>query len=449
MVSISKSKLRKRQPWIALTKYFLYTICFIGILGNLWLSEEEPAATTSYDVVQPLVTQEERELTLEEMEQQEQKHQEIKQKSWTKTLNGVETILAQHLSRPKDDEPLRRETLLEEDGDDPLLGSSSTYASLSNEQDREHIVNVFRDAGVELDEETLQTLPSWSTIVSHIGAAPKLHGLDSCSKFRETIPALERNVGSCGMFNSGTNLVTRLLKENCQIPERVDFYGWTDTFDKWQMGPYDAHGMRWQVPWGKHTAARYRDMHSTEHAVEIEKDSLLPVVTIRHPYDWMKSMCGNRYTAKWAHSQGNCPHLLKDAASMTPTALTVRYGDYEDSFDSLAHLWNGWYNQYRKEATYPFVMVRFEDLIFHTKNVTSQICHCAGGEIRTDRPFFYIVDSAKQGPGHGRDRTGMVQAWIKYGNPMPPRADFSEDDSKAAKAFLDLDMMEIFGYQHP
>eukprot|EP00547_Thalassionema_nitzschioides_P016806 CAMPEP_0194237226 /NCGR_PEP_ID=MMETSP0158-20130606/4273_1 /TAXON_ID=33649 /ORGANISM="Thalassionema nitzschioides, Strain L26-B" /LENGTH=418 /DNA_ID=CAMNT_0038971177 /DNA_START=28 /DNA_END=1285 /DNA_ORIENTATION=- len=390
---------------------------------------------TSKDDVQPL--------TQLELEQQERNEQERKQKTLSKTLHDVENILAQHRSRAKRNQILSGEGVFQ-DGD-----QEKRTASFSNEQDREHIVNIFRDAGVELDEETLQTLPSWSTIVSHIGDAPKIYGLDSCEKFREMIPAVERNVGCCGMFNSGTNLVTRLLKENCQIPERVDFYGWKDTFEKWQMGPYDAHGMRWQVPWGKHTAARYRDIHSTKHAVEIEKDSLLPVVTIRHPYDWMKSMCVNRYTAKWAHSQGNCPHLLKDVSSMTTTELTVRYGDYEDSFDSLAHLWNGWYNQYREEATYPFVMVRFEDLIFHTKNVTTQICHCAGGEIRTDRPFFYIVDSAKEGPGHGRDRTGMVKAWIKYGNPMPPRADFSADDYKAAIAFLDSDLMDIFGYQHP
>lgn len=453
MVTISKSKLKKRSPWLALVKCLLIITSVMGVLGNLWLLKENDNSNLNEAGKETYVLQVESDsqsATEAELEQQELQQEIKKQTNLKKTLSYVQDILSEHQSRAGHNEMIQEGSITDEGAQGQLTKPGATsYASLSNDEDVENIVNVFRDAGVELDEDTLRTLPSWSTIVSNIGIAPKIYGLDSCTRFREQIPALERNVGSCGMFNSGTNLVTRLLKENCIIPERVDFYGWEDTFDKWQMGPHDAHGMRWQVPWGKHTAARYRNLHSTKHAVDVEKDSLLPVVTIRHPYAWMKSMCHNSYTAKWAHSSKSCPHLLTDESSMTPTSLTVKYGDHEDAFDSLAHLWNGWYNQYRKEASYPFVMIRFEDLIFHTKNVTTQICHCAGGEIRSDRPFFYIVESAKQGPGHGKDRTGMVQAWIKYGNPMTPRADFSASDSKAAKAFLDSDLMNIFGYKHP
>jgi hypothetical protein len=136
---------------------------------------------------------------------------------------------------------------------------------------------------------------------------------------------------------------------------------------------------------------------------------------------------------------------------MKPVNLTVKYGDYEDVFDSLAHLWNGWYYQYWKEATYPFLIVRFEDLIFHARNVTTQICHCAGGIIRTDRPFFHIVQSAKDGPGHGRqeERTNMVQAWIKYGNEFPARGGFNRVDYRASRLFLDQELMRTFRYRHP
>ena len=328
-----------------------------------------------------------------------------------------------------------------------------TAPRLSLQEGRERIIATFADAGVHLDNATLQSLPTWNDIVRNIGDAPRIYGLQHCERYRALIPPVQRNVACCGMFNSGTNLVMRLLKENCKIPERIDYYGWNGTFEAWGMGPADAHGMRWQVPWGKHTAAKYRKHHSTKRAAQIVKETVLLVVTIRNPYVWMKSMCHNTYTAKWPRGRrGNlCPHLVWDARSMTPTNLTVQYGNYEDVFDSLAHLWNGWYHQYWKEADYPFLLVRFEDLIFHTKNVTTQICHCAGGIIRTDRPFFYIVESAKAGPGHGRkeDRTGMVQAWIRYGNALPVRGGFSKVDYKAARKFLDRDLMDIFGYQHP
>jgi hypothetical protein len=336
---------------------------------------------------------------------------------------------------------------------DNLVATMSKATPLSLQEGRERIIAIFADAGVVLDNATLQSLPTWDDIVHNIGDAPRIYGLQHCERYRASIPPVQRNVACCGMFNSGTNLVMRLLKENCKIPERIDYYGWNGTFEAWGMGPADAHGMRWQVPWGKHTAAKYRNDHTTKRAAQIVKETVLPVVTIRHPYVWMKSMCKNSYTAKWPRGKrGNlCPHLVWDATSMTPTNLTVQYGNYEDVFDSLAHLWNGWYHQYWKEADYPFLLVRFEDLIFHAKNVTTQICHCAGGTIRTDRPFFYIVESAKAGPGHGRkeDRTGMIQAWIRYGNALPVRGGFGKLDYKAARKFLDRELMDTFGYQHP
>jgi hypothetical protein len=122
-----------------------------------------------------------------------------------------------------------------------------THAPVSLEKGREQIIAIFRDAGIELDEATLASLPSWNQVLQKVGPAPVIYGLDSCAAFRAAVPAVERSVGCCGMFNSGTNLVTRLLKENCKIPERIEYYGWNGTFEKWGMGPGDSHGMRWQV----------------------------------------------------------------------------------------------------------------------------------------------------------------------------------------------------------
>ena len=98
-----------------------------------------------------------------------------------------------------------------------------------------------------------------------------------------------------------------------------------------------------------------------------------------------------------------------------------------------------------------YLQERFEDLIFHAKNLTHQICECAGGKVRTDQPFQYIVESAKDGPGHGSVRTGMVAAWIKYGKPLGIRAGFSMEDYEAPKDFLNGELMKkkTFYYKHP
>ena len=332
---------------------------------------------------------------------------------------------------------------------------------------RQRVIDTFQQAGIRVTDEELAELPTWDEIEQVVGTnGPILHNLQSCSAYRSRIPAVERNIGCSGMFNSGTNLVTQLLKANCKIPERVQAYGWEGPFhDKSgkSIGPGEAHGIRWQVPWGKHLPANFREDHSTKWATQIWKESVLAVVTIRHPYPWFVSMCKNSYTAKWPHSStpgsttgsqrrpDMCPHLRDESNPGALVPVEVKYDAHANHHDSLAHLWNDWYAQYLEQADFPYIVVRFEDLQFYAKNITYQICECAGGEIRTDRPFKYIVDSAKDGPGHGRkeDRTGMLAAWKRYGKPMPPQNGFGTLDYTAAVEHLNSKFMDMFGYRHP
>mmetsp|Transcript_8534 Transcript_8534/g.17154 ORF Transcript_8534/g.17154 Transcript_8534/m.17154 type:complete len:130 (-) Transcript_8534:619-1008(-) len=116
--------------------------------------------------------------------------------------------------------------------------------------------------------------------------------------------------------------------------------------------------MRWQVPWGKHTPAHYKYAHAAKMATQINKDDILPVVSIRNPYLWMKSMCKNPYAAKWPHRRDACPNL--QAADSSWNAVTVTYGAGAETYQSLAHLFNDWYHEYTRNATYPWIMIRME-----------------------------------------------------------------------------------------
>jgi hypothetical protein len=239
-----------------------------------------------------------------------------------------------------------------------------------------------------------------------------------------------------------TNLVTHLLKQNCQIPERVEKYGIKATREQW--------GMRWQVSWGKHTPAKFRLAHATLKATAINKEWLLPIVSIRNPYTWSKSMCKNGYTARWKHGkkQDNCPKLKNEDGSWNEVTTTYA-DDRGERHKSLAHLWNEWYDDYVTGADYPFVMVRMEDLVFYAKETTTAICECAGGKIRTDQPFKYVVGSAKaDSKGHDTS-TGIVEAWIKYSKPYQPQAGFTDEDYEISKEVLNGDLMGAFGYNHP
>lgn len=119
--------------------------------------------------------------------------------------------------------------------------------------------------------------------------------------------------------------------------------------------------MRWQVPWGKHTPAHYKNAHAAKMAKNINKDDILPVITIRNPYQWMKSMCKNSYSARWNHDRnGKCPNLQNHDNNHEWNRVTVKYGAGSESYTSLAHLFNDWYHGYTHNASYPWVMIRME-----------------------------------------------------------------------------------------
>jgi hypothetical protein len=347
----------------------------------------------------------------------------------------------QHQHQPPSSSNIQND-VFEDKNDSP----SVSFPKLSAQEGRQHILDLFQEAGVTLTSEMESKLPTWSQVQEVIGPHPYLLGLEQCSKYRDKVPAVERMLGAAGMFNTGTNLVTHLLKQNCEIPERRAL-----------SGPHqskESYGMRWQVPWGKHTPAKFRLDHATKLASSINKDYVLPVVTIRNPYTWFKSMCKSAYTVKWKHGRQipDCPSL-RDHRGKTNKwhNVSVHYAGGDDHHKSLAHLWNDWYRYYIDDLSdaYPFVVVRMEDLIFYPKETTRAICECAGGEIRTDQAFQFIVDSAKaDSPGHDVS-TGIYAAWIKYSKRPEPRYGFSEKDGEAAKEALNGALMTSLGYQHP
>jgi hypothetical protein len=319
-------------------------------------------------------------------------------------------------------------------------------------------------------------LPKWADIVLQYGTKPIIHNLDSCSAYQAAVPAQNRVLGAAGMFNTGTNLVTQLLKQNCYIPQRALLYGTHAT--KEQLG------IRWQVPWGKHTPAHYKYRHAaSDKAATINTEDVLPIVTVRHPYRWIQSMCHHPYTAKWDHYH-QCPNILRNPMTFDNPDLdtklinaslynpvTVQYGAGIETYASIPHLWNDWYNEYYQhtihrepkidtqgsnghvntsdnESSYPLLIVRMEDLIFHTKDTITSICHCAGGQLYNHN-FTYIVTSAKgDSPGHDTT-TDIVNAYIKYGAPIQDAAGFEISDFTISRAILDSSLMTLFHYRHP
>ena len=104
----------------------------------------------------------------------------------------------------------------------------------------ERITAILQAANIEVDDETVSQLPSWDDAVSLYGENPIIYGLDTCEKYRQTVKPEDRMIGPAGIFNTGTNLLFQLMKDNCDIKEAKH-----STTHKEQK----QNGMRWQAPW--------------------------------------------------------------------------------------------------------------------------------------------------------------------------------------------------------
>jgi len=316
--------------------------------------------------------------------------------------------------------------------------------------DKGPIFEILKQAGIykkDLDQATIDALPTWTTIQLLFGKAPRIYGLDTCERFRNSTDPTIRFFGIAGTFNTGTNLLSELMIQNCQITERMNAYG------------HQSKGMRWQVPWGKHYPASYREQHATKTDKTVPFDHSLPLVTIRHPYSWMQSMCRHPYAASWKHSKEHCPNLVPtpedDLADgkTDQVPVTVKYSkEFSAHHDSLAHFWSDWYHLYY-DANFPRIIVRFEDLLFYGKEVTETLCECGGGVPREDRRpggFMHISESAKLGTSaHGKHKTDLVGALIKYGNQDHLVDQMTPEDLEKAKTWFNPDIMKTFDYSHP
>jgi hypothetical protein len=227
--------------------------------------------------------------------------------------------------------------------------------------------------------------------------------------------------------------MAELLIANCHMQDRMDKYGRIN------------RGVRWQVPWGKHTPPgddEYRQKHKTDKDKNIDANNILPAVTIRDPLVWLKSMCRHHYAARWPHTNDRCPDFSRDNLK-----AVVHYAEITKFHDSILHHWNDYYTEYNT-ANFPHLLVRFEDLIFHPEEVTKQVCKCAGGSMRKDGKFIYIVDSAKKGKtAHGSVRTGYIDAIVKYGS-AKHRYELYKDkqDLEYVRDNVDPTLMEMLKY---
>lgn len=316
---------------------------------------------------------------------------------------------------------------------------SSTIPSLSETspapRGTERVVQLLKQAGVtDLDAETRAALPTWDEITQLYGSSqqPMIYGMDSCARYRETVPADQRQTAVAGLFNTATNALAWSLRHN--VPT--------------------AQHSKWQVPWGKHRLASVKWNHTVEGSDRVNKTAILPVVIIKDPFTWLQSMCRHPYSARWRETAEHCPNLVPNDSdrshfpvitknhNRTVPVKIVFSKESVVKWDSLILLWNDWYRQYMN-AEYPVLMVRFEDLLFGPAVMLQHIATCVG--VNVANPIRYQVESSKR---HG-SQTDLVHAVIKYGHSNGRLRNLTNDDLAYAVETLDDDLIRTFQYQMP
>jgi hypothetical protein len=110
-------------------------------------------------------------------------------------------------------------------------------------------------------------------------------------------------------------------------------------------------------------------------------------------------------------------------------------------------------------------MIRLEDLIFRPIPVITAVCDCVGGVILSSAgknepgrykgagQLVYERSSANTGIGHGKYRSDLLSAFIKYGQPIRTFYDkLSDTDKRIVKGvFQDSTdhggILDVFKYQ--
>lgn len=113
------------------------------------------------------------------------------------------------------------------------ISSGNKQIESSNPQNTsEQILRILAAAKItNINDEYAKKLPTWEDITSMYGDKPVIHGLETCDQYRKMVKPTDRTIGPAGLFNTGTNLMWKMLTNNCNI------YG----------------EILWQAPWGKHS----------------------------------------------------------------------------------------------------------------------------------------------------------------------------------------------------
>ena len=167
-----------------------------------------------------------------------------------------------------------------------------------------------------------------------------------------------------------------------------------------------------------------------------------------------------------------CPYLVpdkNDKKSITSRndGVQVRIKHRNDpkhstsSYPSLLHLWNTYYHDWfktnlnktstehtgTKNDSFPRLIVRYEDLLYHTEEVITKVCNCGGGKIFEESKFKSVFEASKE--PWKIPSNDLVSAAIRYGSLDIRNSVLTVENEEFATRVIDRVLIDKFNYLTP
>jgi hypothetical protein len=188
-------------------------------------------------------------------------------------------------------------------------------------------------------------------------------------------------------------------------------------------------------------------------------------------------MCGSPYSLQWQRNRSHCPNLVEEHPLIFPSAsqlgtrgsqVRIRWGPsgvFVRTWASLVEMYNEWYMEYvENKVGISRLVVRFEDLLFHTEDVINEVRKCVGAtwihttnvtekDTSEEKPLFqYAALPAKTHPYFAKYKppSSLVSAMIKNGQDLSGTqrvGNMSPADIEYAVSQLNPHLLSMFHYQ--
>ena len=283
------------------------------------------------------------------------------------------------------------------------------------------------ETSINQTAEKCSAFPVWSETAELYGDRPIVIGMETCEAYRNVLKGRRPLIRWAGLQNSGTNALKRTLTKN--LPGV-------------SVKRLNSQYMDKHVPlkyWYNNT--RFNDENQRYY---------LSVIIVRDPYRWANSMCKTPYNAKWEREEGHCPNLLHNGGVLGggSTPITVSnapgalFAHFATNHTSMMHLWSDWNKEYY-DATFPHLIVRLEDLLFHPEQTLEYVANCTG--TTRSEPHRYDLEAAKT---HGNP-ADYILGLTKYGSGQGRYGGLTRQEFIwAGKEALDPTLMKVFGYSN-